>query len=152
MYSKRFYHKNVGVSLQKIYAFNRKFIEDSIKSFLICFVIKIIEFQKELKIFVYRSRSSLNIWSKKYSYFRIYEVTHDRQANNDKELTIKVGELLEVLDDKRNWWKLRSFYGNVGHAPVTILRPFETSSINTTNSNVHNNHSSYQDQDKVGYF
>lgn len=85
---------------------------------------------------------------------RIYEVTHERQANNDKELTIKVGELLEVIDDKRNWWRLRNFYGNVGHAPVTILRPFETSSINTTNVNGHgnnNNHSSYQEQDKVGY-
>lgn len=70
---------------------------------------------------------------------KVYEVVHDRQANNEKELTIKSGELLEVLDDKRNWWKLRNFYGNIGHAPVTILRPFEIS------SNVHNNH-------QVGYY
>lgn len=53
---------------------------------------------------------------------------HDRQGNNEKELTIKSGELLEVLDDKRNWWKLRNFYGNIGHAPVTILRPFDPAS------------------------
>lgn len=60
---------------------------------------------------------------------KVYEVVHDRQANNEKELTIKAGELLEVLDDKRNWWKLRNFYGNIGHAPVTILRPFDVSSV-----------------------
>lgn len=72
---------------------------------------------------------------------KIYEVTHDRQANNEKELTIKVGELLEVLDDKRNWWRLRNFQGEVGHAPVTILRPFEF-----------NNNTGGFDSDKVGYF
>lgn len=89
---------------------------------------------------------------------KVYEVTHDRQANNDKELTIKSGELLEVLDDKRNWWRLRNFYGNVGHAPVTILRPFESSSNdakNLNNNNAHNGnymqHNSL-DQEKVGYF
>jgi hypothetical protein len=58
---------------------------------------------------------------------KCFEVVYDRQANNEKELTVKAGELLEVLDDKRNWWKLRSFYGNIGHVPVTILRPFELS-------------------------
>jgi epidermal growth factor receptor kinase substrate 8 len=62
---------------------------------------------------------------------KVYEVVHDRNGNNDKELTIKSGELLEVLDDKRNWWKLRNFYGIIGHAPVTILRPFEISNTNT---------------------
>lgn len=60
---------------------------------------------------------------------------YDRQANNDKELTIKSGELLEVIDDKRNWWKLRNYVGQVGHAPVTILRPFEfSSSVNQLQS------------------
>ena len=86
-------------------------------------------------------------------------MTHDRQANNDKELTIKAGELLEVLDDKRNWWRLRNFHGSVGHAPVTILRPFESSAINTMSNangpnNSLNNHmqNSYLEQEKVGYF
>ena len=55
-------------------------------------------------------------------------MSHDRQANNEKELTVKAGELVEVLDDKRNWWKLRNFYGSVGHAPVTILRAYEIAS------------------------
>lgn len=69
-------------------------------------------------------------------------MTHDRQANNEKELTIKVGELLEVLDDKRNWWRLRNFQGEIGHAPVTILRPFE----------FNNNNAGGFDSEKVGYF
>ncbi|CAF0771921.1 unnamed protein product [Brachionus calyciflorus] len=58
---------------------------------------------------------------------KVYEVKSERQANNEKELSVKGGELVEVLDDKRNWWRLRNFYGLVGHAPVTILRPFEFS-------------------------
>lgn len=75
----------------------------------------------------------------------MFEVIHDRVANNDKELTIKTGEILEVLDDKRNWWKLRNFYGNIGHAPVTILRPFEYISNNQTSNTNYNS-------EKVGYF
>jgi epidermal growth factor receptor kinase substrate 8 len=67
---------------------------------------------------------------------------HDRQANNEKELTVKFGELLEVLDDKRNWWRLRNFNGVIGHAPVTILRPFDLSTINENNNN----------SEKVGFF
>lgn len=75
-------------------------------------------------------------------------MTHDRPANNEKELTIKVGELLEVLDDKRNWWRLRNFQGEVGHAPVTILRPFEFKN----NYSASNNHMGHYDAEKVGYF
>lgn len=75
---------------------------------------------------------------------KVHEVVHDRQANNDKELTVKSGELVEVLDDKRNWWKLRNFYGQIGHAPVTILRQFEFAEDNVSqNSHKFN---------KVGYY
>ena len=56
---------------------------------------------------------------------KVYEIVHDRNANNEKELSVRQGELVEVLDDTRKWWKLRSFYGLVGYAPVTIIRKFE---------------------------
>ncbi|RNA18286.1 epidermal growth factor receptor kinase substrate 8 1 isoform X1 [Brachionus plicatilis] len=56
---------------------------------------------------------------------KVYEVKVDREAKNEKELDVKAGDLVEVLDDKRNWWRLRNFFGSVGHAPITILRPFE---------------------------
>ena len=88
---------------------------------------------------------------------RVYEVTHDRQANNDKELTIKTGELLEVLDDKRNWWRLRNFHGQVGHAPVTILRQWDLSNANGQTSagnggTLTKNHGHHSENDKVGYY
>jgi epidermal growth factor receptor kinase substrate 8 len=118
----------------------------------------------DAKVSNIRNYEEMQKWAMDLAYrgAKVYEVTHDRQANNDKELTIKSGELLEVLDDKRNWWKLRNFYGNVGHAPVTILRSFEISSLNhhhqanpaANNTNGFNSHhqNSYHEQDKVGYF
>ena len=81
-------------------------------------------------------------------------MTHDRQANNDKELTIKTGELLEVLDDKRNWWRLRNFHGQVGHAPVTILRQWDLSSANGGTLGKNHGQGAHQqsENDKVGYY
>lgn len=83
---------------------------------------------------------------------KVFEVTHDRQANNEKELTIRVGELLEVLDDKRNWWRLRNFQGQVGHAPVTILRQFEFNQSNNFMASNNTQEHGHFDADKVGYF
>jgi hypothetical protein len=61
---------------------------------------------------------------------KMYEIVHGRTGNNDKELSVRQGELVEVLDDKRNWWKLRSYYGVVGYVPVTILKKFEINNNN----------------------
>jgi hypothetical protein len=71
---------------------------------------------------------------------RIYEVITDREGNNDKELSVQAGELVEILDDRRNWWRLRNFYGNIGHAPHTILQSFEFDI------------SKNQNNEKIGYF
>lgn len=51
-----------------------------------------------------------------------------RQANNDKELTVKMYDLVEVLDDRRNWWKVKNYNGQIGHVPNTILKAYETTS------------------------
>lgn len=32
---------------------------------------------------------------------------------------------LQVLDNSRNWWKVKNYKGDVGHAPYTILKPYE---------------------------
>ncbi|PAA84918.1 hypothetical protein BOX15_Mlig033471g1, partial [Macrostomum lignano] len=53
---------------------------------------------------------------------RVVQVLHDKAGRNAKELTVQRGELLEVLDDSRNWWQLRNYIGEVGHVPYTILR------------------------------
>jgi len=50
------------------------------------------------------------------------EVMHERESKNSKELGVKKGEFLEVLDRNRNWWKLKNSAGQVGHAPYTILQ------------------------------
>merc|ERR1719507_769371 len=58
---------------------------------------------------------------------RAVRVTYPRTANNEKELTVVRGELLEVLDDSRKWWKTRNQQGQVGHVPHTIVSPYEPS-------------------------
>ncbi|KAK2725043.1 epidermal growth factor receptor kinase substrate 8-like [Artemia franciscana] len=55
---------------------------------------------------------------------RIVQVTYPRTANNDKELTVVRGELLEVIDDSKNWWKCRNSRGQIAHVPHTIITPF----------------------------
>lgn len=52
----------------------------------------------------------------------VCEVMHERESKNSKELSVKKGEYLEVLDRNRNWWKLKNISGQTGHAPYTILQ------------------------------
>lgn len=51
----------------------------------------------------------------------IVRVLFTREANNDKELSVRRGELLEVLDDSRKWWKARNIDLQVAHVPHTIV-------------------------------
>ncbi|KAK7477569.1 hypothetical protein BaRGS_00031174, partial [Batillaria attramentaria] len=51
-----------------------------------------------------------------------YEVLHDRQGKNQKELTVQKGDYLQVLDSSRNWWKVRNYKGETGYCPYTILK------------------------------
>jgi SH3-like domain-containing protein len=90
-----------------------------------------------LKIFVYLK-------------IRVCEVTNDRNGKNDKELSVRAGEFVEVLDDRRNWWRVRNISGAIGHVPNTLMKPFETPN---------SPHLAYQQQqqqfdtiEKVGYF
>ncbi|GFR76126.1 epidermal growth factor receptor kinase substrate 8 [Elysia marginata] len=59
-------------------------------------------------------------------YLRIYEAAHERTGKNEKELTVQKGDILQVLENSRNWWKLRNHKGQVGYAPYTILKPVKT--------------------------
>lgn len=51
----------------------------------------------------------------------IVRVLFTREANNDKELSVHRGELLEVLDDTRKWWRARNIELQVAHVPHTIV-------------------------------
>ena len=53
---------------------------------------------------------------------KIFEAVHERNGRNQKEITVEKGDILEVLDDSRNWWRLRNYKGETGYAPYTILR------------------------------
>ncbi|XP_059170849.1 epidermal growth factor receptor kinase substrate 8-like isoform X3 [Physella acuta] len=56
---------------------------------------------------------------------QIYEAVHDRPGKNPKELSVQKGDVLQVLDSSKNWWKLRNYKGEVGFAPYTILKQLQ---------------------------
>lgn len=49
---------------------------------------------------------------------------YDFQARNSSELSVKHQDVLEVLDDKRKWWKVRDPQGQEGYVPYNILAPY----------------------------
>lgn len=55
---------------------------------------------------------------------KVVIVTYPRTANNEKELTVQRGEILEILDDTRKWWKAKNILGQVAHVPHTIVSPY----------------------------
>ncbi|XP_076347209.1 epidermal growth factor receptor kinase substrate 8-like isoform X6 [Tachypleus tridentatus] len=56
---------------------------------------------------------------------KIVVVLYPRTANNDKELSVVRGEVLEVIDDSRKWWRPRNYQNQVGHVPHTIVTPYQ---------------------------
>ncbi|XP_062606457.1 epidermal growth factor receptor kinase substrate 8-like isoform X2 [Saccostrea cucullata] len=60
---------------------------------------------------------------------KVMEAVHDRQGRNNKEITVEKGDLLQVLDDSRNWWKLKNHEGHIGYAPYTILKEYAVSDM-----------------------
>ncbi|XP_057169994.1 epidermal growth factor receptor kinase substrate 8-like protein 1 [Ursus arctos] len=48
---------------------------------------------------------------------------YDFQARNGSELSVKQQDVLEVLDDRRKWWKVRDQQGQEGYVPYNILTP-----------------------------
>ncbi|VDI32630.1 epidermal growth factor receptor kinase substrate 8 [Mytilus galloprovincialis] len=64
---------------------------------------------------------------------KIYKVTQERIGRNKKEITVERGAIVEVLDDTRNWWKLRNYEGDAGYAPYTYLQKAEDEYSDTDN-------------------
>ncbi|XP_004715699.1 epidermal growth factor receptor kinase substrate 8-like protein 1 isoform X2 [Echinops telfairi] len=48
---------------------------------------------------------------------------YDFQARNSSELSVNHLDVLEVLDNKRKWWKVRDPQGQEGYVPFNILSP-----------------------------
>ncbi|XP_075586679.1 uncharacterized protein LOC124490506 isoform X2 [Dermatophagoides farinae] len=62
---------------------------------------------------------------------KIVRVQFPRTANNNKELTVTRGEILEILDDSRKWWKARNSLGQIAYVPNTIVVEIESPMMKT---------------------
>ena len=51
------------------------------------------------------------------------KVLYDHSASSLDELSVKSGERVEILDDTRNWWRVKNKMGGEGFVPKTWLEP-----------------------------
>jgi len=75
---------------------------------------------------------------------KICAVKVDRKGQNNKELTVRRGELIEIENSSKKWWRARNFHGDIGHVPHNIVeeieieqRPIKTASSNPSGINSH---------------
>ncbi|XP_044282081.1 epidermal growth factor receptor kinase substrate 8-like protein 2 isoform X2 [Varanus komodoensis] len=52
---------------------------------------------------------------------RFAKIQYDFTARNATELSVQKDEILEVLEDNKQWWKLRNRSGQTGYVPYNIL-------------------------------
>ncbi|XP_078277107.1 epidermal growth factor receptor kinase substrate 8-like protein 3b [Rhinoraja longicauda] len=53
---------------------------------------------------------------------RFAKVIYDFKKRNTHELTVTAGDVLEVMESSKQWWKVRDRNGDVGHVPQNILQ------------------------------
>ncbi|XP_017352123.2 epidermal growth factor receptor kinase substrate 8-like protein 3 isoform X2 [Ictalurus punctatus] len=52
-------------------------------------------------------------------------VLYDFRARNDRELSVRKGEMVEILDMSKQWWKVRNDCSEEGFIPNNVLRSTE---------------------------
>uniref|UniRef100_H3AEN1 EPS8 signaling adaptor L3b n=1 Tax=Latimeria chalumnae TaxID=7897 RepID=H3AEN1_LATCH len=65
---------------------------------------------------------------------KVMRAMYDFVGRNSKELSIMKGNILQVLDESRQWWKVKTISGETGYIPNNILEPIEQEPSNEGNS------------------
>ncbi|XP_023649412.2 epidermal growth factor receptor kinase substrate 8-like protein 3b isoform X2 [Paramormyrops kingsleyae] len=52
-------------------------------------------------------------------------VTYDFMGRNPQELSVMKGDLVQVLDQSKQWWKVRNNQNKEGYVPPNLLEPLE---------------------------
>lgn len=60
------------------------------------------------------------------------KILYDFTAHNANELSVLKDEVLEVLEDGRQWWKLRNRSGQAGYVPCNILAEVRQEDVGAT--------------------
>ncbi|XP_053546685.1 epidermal growth factor receptor kinase substrate 8-like protein 1 isoform X2 [Bombina bombina] len=60
---------------------------------------------------------------------------YDFVARNSSELSVLQGEVLEVIDDSKKWWKVQNRFGQIGYVPYNILGPVTVADFDKAKQN-----------------
>ncbi|KAM4581839.1 LOW QUALITY PROTEIN: epidermal growth factor receptor kinase substrate 8-like protein 3 [Fundulus diaphanus] len=63
---------------------------------------------------------------------RDMHVKYDFVSRNQRELTVTKGEIVELLDQSKKWWKVRNSRGEEGYVPNNVLEDVDSQSYEET--------------------